>query len=315
MASRVPVGADLYRMHPASSIEARSDDEDEGEDVQEEEEFDPAAFRDAVGMQFEGEEGLEGVEIQDVLEVEFEEEFDIDGIISGNRKEGGEANFDQDFDDEDENDEDDDFEVQSIFDRIARKKSGGGENSGGGLGSKDAGPAEALQLDDQRPGWNQGDAPINWERLSIQGSQQLMRTTREVTSEKIKRVYEILEKEGASDIVVVRITDKCNFADFMVVATGTSHRKLGQLAEALGFTIRLFIEEHGLAAGDFFTEDFHQEQGWVVVDTADIIIHLQTSEVRDYYDIEKLWAFENTNIQDAMEAGIELLQPTSSSKR
>lgn len=72
-------------------------------------------------------------------------------------------------------------------------------------------------------------------------------------------------------------------ADHMVIATGRSTRQVAALAQKL---TDLFKQEFGLA-----TKTEGKDHGdWVLIDAGDVIVHLFRPEVRDFYQIEKMWA-------------------------
>jgi len=70
-------------------------------------------------------------------------------------------------------------------------------------------------------------------------------------------------------------------ADFMVVASGRSNRHVSALAEHLTETLKkdgIVCRTEGLQQGD-----------WVLIDAIDIIVHVFRPEVRDFYELEKMW--------------------------
>jgi ribosome-associated protein len=70
-------------------------------------------------------------------------------------------------------------------------------------------------------------------------------------------------------------------ADFMVVASGRSNRHVSALAEHLTETLKkdgVVCRTEGLQQGD-----------WVLIDAIDIIVHVFRPEVRDFYELEKMW--------------------------
>ncbi len=101
-----------------------------------------------------------------------------------------------------------------------------------------------------------------------------------------KIVLAKLDDDKAEDIVSIDLTDKSSVADRMVVASGRSHRHVGALADHLlralkdaGFG-RARVE--GLPHCD-----------WVLIDAGDLIVHLFRPEVRQFYNIEKIWAVDS----------------------
>lgn len=97
-----------------------------------------------------------------------------------------------------------------------------------------------------------------------------------------KLVISSLEASKAEDIVPIDIHDKSALADFMVVASGTSHRHIGSTADHL---IRA-LKEAGFGAPKV---EGLTNCDWVLVDTGDVIVHLFRPEVREFYNLEKMW--------------------------
>ena len=75
---------------------------------------------------------------------------------------------------------------------------------------------------------------------------------------------------------------KTSFADYMVIATGTSKRQVVNMATHLCKKLKAeglrFVGTEGLAQGD-----------WVLIDGGDVVIHLFRPEIRAFYDLDKLW--------------------------
>lgn len=98
----------------------------------------------------------------------------------------------------------------------------------------------------------------------------------------LELVRESLEDSKAEDIVSVNIRGKSAMADYMVIASGRSHRHVGAVADHL---LRALKEAgygtakvEGLSAAD-----------WVLIDAGDVIVHVFRPEVRDFYALEKIW--------------------------
>ncbi|MEM9138646.1 MAG: ribosome silencing factor [Pseudomonadota bacterium] len=91
-----------------------------------------------------------------------------------------------------------------------------------------------------------------------------------------------LDQDGATDIVSIPLAGKSSEADTMVIASGRSTRHvtavseklLERLKEDLGVTPRA----EGKTAAD-----------WVLIDAGDVIVHIFRPEVRDFYQLEKMW--------------------------
>lgn len=102
---------------------------------------------------------------------------------------------------------------------------------------------------------------------------------------KLKTVIEqSLDADKAEDIVSYDLVGRSSLTDYMIIATGKSARQVTAMAEhlrdkLLGAGKKPHIE--GLSTGD-----------WVLVDAGDVIVHLFRPEVREFYQIENLWAPE-----------------------
>lgn len=98
----------------------------------------------------------------------------------------------------------------------------------------------------------------------------------------LKLVQQSLSDDKAQDVAVIDLVGKTSIADFMVVASGTSQRQVGAMAdhirEKLKATGALGIAVEGASQCD-----------WVLIDGGDIIIHLFRPEVREFYNLEKMW--------------------------
>lgn len=91
-----------------------------------------------------------------------------------------------------------------------------------------------------------------------------------------------LDDDKAENVVVIPLAGKTDFADFMVVATGTSQRHIGTLAQHLRERIKIKISRDARVEGE-------GPRDWVLVDAGDVIVHLFRAETRAFYALEKLW--------------------------
>ena len=103
------------------------------------------------------------------------------------------------------------------------------------------------------------------------------------TASAFNAVLTSLEDAKAEEIVTIDITEKSSIGDAMIVASGRSHRHVGAIADRL--TRDLKDAGYGTAAVEGLP---HCD--WVLVDTGDIIIHIFRPEVREFYNIEKMWS-------------------------
>lgn len=92
----------------------------------------------------------------------------------------------------------------------------------------------------------------------------------------------ILDNKKARDIDVINIGTKAAFADYMVLASGGSERQIETLADEL--------EEQFLKEGILVRNiEGKKNSGWILMDYGDIIVNLLTVDMREKYNIEKVW--------------------------
>ena len=106
-----------------------------------------------------------------------------------------------------------------------------------------------------------------------------------------------LEEFKAQDVVKINLVGKTSMADFMLIASGTSSRQIRAIAENTVTKIKkssnVNVNIEGLSQSD-----------WVLIDAGDIIIHLFRPEVREFYNLEKMWQVDSS--EDASTETIEL---------
>jgi ribosome-associated protein len=94
-----------------------------------------------------------------------------------------------------------------------------------------------------------------------------------------------LDDAKAENIVTIDLKDRTSIGDFMVIATGRANRHVGAIADQLVDKLK--------EAGEGRVKIEGQPQcDWVLVDTGDIIVHIFRPEVRDFYNLEKMWLSE-----------------------
>ena len=93
-----------------------------------------------------------------------------------------------------------------------------------------------------------------------------------------------LDSLKAQDIKTISLEGKASFADWMIIATGTSSRHLASLADHAAET----LAAHGTM---LLGREGDGSSDWVCVDAGDVVIHLFLPEARNVYNLEKLWSF------------------------
>lgn len=88
--------------------------------------------------------------------------------------------------------------------------------------------------------------------------------------------------DKAEDVVTINLAQDSSLADYMIIASGTSSRHVHSLARKLKDRLNL----KGIK--NVHTEGMSQCD-WVVLDAGDVIVHIFRPEVREFYNIEKMW--------------------------
>jgi len=98
-------------------------------------------------------------------------------------------------------------------------------------------------------------------------------------------VLQALDDMKAQDIVALDIAEVSSFADYMVIATGTSDTHVRAIANAAATD----LAKKGSRP---LSEEGADVSEWVLIDFGDVVLHVMRQEVRDFYELEKLWDSE-----------------------
>lgn len=90
-----------------------------------------------------------------------------------------------------------------------------------------------------------------------------------------------LEDKKAQDILVIDVRGRCDFTDRFIVASGRSDRQI----KALSQSVSEVAHEYGLPA----KVEGLEAMEWLLVDLGDIVVHLFLPEVRESFQLERLW--------------------------
>ncbi len=100
-------------------------------------------------------------------------------------------------------------------------------------------------------------------------------------------VMQSLDDDQAVEAISIALAGKSSIADYMVIASGRSTRQVASMATKLVERIKTDLHRsariEGLPAAD-----------WVLIDAGDVIVHLFRPEVRSFYNLERMWAFGET---------------------
>ena len=109
-----------------------------------------------------------------------------------------------------------------------------------------------------------------------------MKKTPPAPAELLDLVETSLDDDKAEGTVVIDLAGKTSLTDYMVIASGTSQRQVGAMADHL----REKIKQSGIKG---VSVEGQAQCDWVLIDAGDVIIHLFRPEVREFYNIEKMW--------------------------
>ena len=91
-----------------------------------------------------------------------------------------------------------------------------------------------------------------------------------------------LEDDKAEDVIVIDLAGKSEMADYMIICSGRSSRQVSAISEKLVDRLKtersVASKVEGKETGD-----------WVLIDTGDVVVHVFRPEVRDFYQLEKMW--------------------------
>ena len=94
---------------------------------------------------------------------------------------------------------------------------------------------------------------------------------------------ELAEDKQASDIVMLDLRKLNTIADYFVICSGESDRQLKAILEAIDEEISRELEWDAHIEGT-------PDTGWVLLDYGDVVVHIFSVALRDYYRLERLWS-------------------------
>jgi ribosome-associated protein len=97
-----------------------------------------------------------------------------------------------------------------------------------------------------------------------------------------RKTVDVLEERKGENIILLDIHEIASFTDYFVICSGTSDRMLSALAEAVSQSAHQNFQLPARIEG-------RPEDGWLVIDLGDTVVHLFAQEEREYYHLEQLW--------------------------
>lgn len=97
-------------------------------------------------------------------------------------------------------------------------------------------------------------------------------------------IASLLDKKKARDVKILRVTEKTVIADYFVIAGGTSSTQVKALADEVEYQIGVNdgikpVNVEGRGTG-----------GWILLDYENVLVHVFDPKMREFYNLEKLWA-------------------------
>jgi ribosome-associated protein len=101
--------------------------------------------------------------------------------------------------------------------------------------------------------------------------------------DKLALIVQAAQERKAHDLVGLDMRTISSFTDTFIIATGTSDRHVRSVADS----IESALKAHGDPP---LGVEGHDEGRWVLIDCGDAIVHVFQREIRDHYDLERLWS-------------------------
>ena len=111
-----------------------------------------------------------------------------------------------------------------------------------------------------------------------------------------KLILQSLDDGQAQEVISIPLTGKSDIGDYMIIASGRSTRQVASMAAKLADRIKQetgrIARVEGLPAAD-----------WVLIDADDVIVHIFRPEVRNFYNLERMWSFGDNDALGASARG------------
>ena len=102
-----------------------------------------------------------------------------------------------------------------------------------------------------------------------------------------RKAVDVASEKQASDILLLDIRKVSGFTDYFVIMSTESHRQMDAVAESLVVTFKE-------AGASLHHREGSMSSGWILLDFGEVILHLFYKEVREHYQLEKLWSTGKT---------------------
>lgn len=99
-----------------------------------------------------------------------------------------------------------------------------------------------------------------------------------------KAIYSILDHKNGEDIAVMRVGEKTDIADFFALCTAQSNTHVKALTDEVEYQ----LEKIGIVADR--TEGRGSDNSWMVIDYGRVLVHIFSREMREFYNLDKLYS-------------------------
>ena len=100
--------------------------------------------------------------------------------------------------------------------------------------------------------------------------------------EELKLIIEVLEDKKGNDIRIFDVREQSSVTDYVILVSAISEPH----AKALKINLDKMIQERGIAV---IGNENESSSGWMVLDAFNFMVHIQTVEMRSFYELEELW--------------------------
>lgn len=101
--------------------------------------------------------------------------------------------------------------------------------------------------------------------------------------EQVVRIAELLDDAQGRDTIALDVGETCGFADYFIVTTVNSQGHLR------GLILQLDELFNDLDLQPLHPRKRDSEIGWVLIDLGFAVVHLMTDDLREFYELERLW--------------------------
>lgn len=100
----------------------------------------------------------------------------------------------------------------------------------------------------------------------------------------LKKVCEAVEDKKGQDIAILDVRDIASFTRYLVICDGQNQRQNQAICDSVVSKLK---REERLKPSHI---EGYREAGWILVDYLDFVVHIFSSEARNFYRLEKLWS-------------------------